>query len=345
MPPAGMPARKPVPAPASAPATSLRPGWERDLTERYRELLSTKRMNQLSSRRTTSLGRSASNPSQTSAFEAQHPQQLPLRHGSGGHPARSATPLDDFPLGAPSQSSVPSLRNIPIMATAPSRQSHHRFRNELHMLSETPCKWENPGLLDEAMRTLPLERLYRLAEDEAEYFKAAAASLTPPKKPSWAFQDCLIRQLLKWFKREFFQFINVPKCSRCGGNTMPVDNGTGTGVAQVAPSPDERALSAHKVELYYCPRATCGARTRFARYNDAFVLMQMRKGRVGEWVNTFSMLCRALGSRVRWVWVLWNNNEDHSWTEVWSDYRRRWIHVDPCEERWDNPTMYTEGKF
>jgi hypothetical protein len=149
-----------------------------------------------------------------------------------------------------------------------SNEQDRKFLSTLRGVSNTVFMYEDDDLLDYALEILPLEDLYAKAEKrEAE-------------DSSWGLQDYLVMELLRWFKQDFFKWVNHPKCSKCGGDTK--------GIGSAAPNDYERSGGAGIVELSECPN--CRLTERFPRYNQPKRLLQTRQGRCGEWANVSQFL-------------------------------------------------------
>eukprot|EP00929_Paragymnodinium_shiwhaense_P052380 TRINITY_DN26243_c0_g1_i1.p1 TRINITY_DN26243_c0_g1~~TRINITY_DN26243_c0_g1_i1.p1 ORF type:complete len:677 (+),score=184.97 TRINITY_DN26243_c0_g1_i1:223-2253(+) len=149
-------------------------------------------------------------------------------------------------------------------------------------------------------------------------------------KATDSYEVAFMKQLLRWFKTEFFTWCNAPVCVHCGSKKTKTVGSTG-------PTPVEKAFGAGHVEVAQC--GDCGAQTRFPRYNDPEKLLESRTGRCGEWANCFTLMCRALGYEARHV----HDWTDHVWTEIWSDSLKRWLHADSCEAALDAPLIYEQG--
>ncbi|XP_021891211.1 peptide-N(4)-(N-acetyl-beta-glucosaminyl)asparagine amidase isoform X2 [Carica papaya] len=182
-------------------------------------------------------------------------------------------------------------------------------------------KYEDPVRQEAARKTVPLERL----EEKALVSLAKEGNF----KPSKIEQDhAFLLQLLFWFKQSF-RWVNRPPCDGCGNET--VSQGLGNALES------EIRYGGTRVELYRCN--LCSRITRFPRYNDPIKLLETRKGRCGEWANCFTLYCRAFGYESRLVLDF----TDHVWTECFSQYLGRWMHLDPCEAVYDRPLLYEKG--
>lgn len=174
-----------------------------------------------------------------------------------------------------------------------------------------------------ALQAIPVETLKKQAQERLDQ------KGIPAERRELEFKDELIRQLLHWFKNQFFTWVNAPKCSFCAGETKLIGG--------AHPNQEEHRYHAGTVEVYSC--TVCSTVTRFPRYNHPGKLIQTRQGRCGEWAQAFTLCCVALGYEARYVLDF----TDHVWTEVYSENLERWVHCDSCENAWDAPNTYESG--
>jgi len=163
------------------------------ITTQFEYLLRTRRLNDLADR-------SQRRPDPATSF--------PPTSAISRPPSRQAPrPPTEQPSTPPTYS---SLRNHPKIAIPPQDPASIRFHNQLRSHSRRPLNYENPGLLDEALQVVPLDLIYGEADDECEFLKAQAASISGNKKPEWGYQDCVIRALLRYDSHYFANSSPLP---------------------------------------------------------------------------------------------------------------------------------------
>jgi len=216
------------------------------------------------------------------------------------------------------------------------QQNHqaNKFMEEQHLamlqakMSNAPGKLQAEVRHVEHVRGYEEQALQRQALDDIPV--CALDALVRSSQKDEGYDVAFMRQLLRWFKHDFFAWTNAPRCEHCGSRDTKT-------IGATAPTPTEKQYGAGTVEIAQC--SVCGGQTRFPRYNDPSKLLETRNGRCGEWANCFTLVCRALGYEARHI----HDWTDHVWTEVYSDSLQRWLHADSCEAALDAPLMYEQG--
>ena len=112
--------------------------------------------------------------------------------------------------------------------------------------------YEDPALQAHARACIPVDTVLAYARELSEAAAAAGGG------EGWSAQACVLKGLMKWFKRDFFSWCNKPKCPNAAcGRGGPQQEATGG----AAPSEQERTLGwASIVETYRC--SACGTAHR-----------------------------------------------------------------------------------
>ncbi|CAN9504156.1 unnamed protein product [Ophioblennius macclurei] len=241
-----------------------------------------------------------------------------LSRGSPVQPPPSASSL------APQHTVATSSTPTPQPAQQPSSlESSMSFFVTLQSNFQHVMQYENVELQQKARTSMPHQEMASAAQHKLEEARQA----DPGCKVG--VEDFLVLELLRWFKQEFFSWVDALPCSRCGGPTK--NSGS------LSPTPEDLRWGAQRVENHFC--SSCQLSSRFPRYNNPEKLLQTRRGRCGEWANCFTLCCRAIGLEARYIW----DSTDHVWTEVFSPSQCRWLHCDPCENSCDKPLLYEVG--
>lgn len=186
--------------------------------------------------------------------------------------------------------------------------------------------YENPSLQEKARKVIPIADLEIATMTRLrQLHKHVKLNPNFSEEDIDDAKDLYLMELLHWFKGKFFTWVDNPKCTGCFSECK---------YQEVVCSENPKCV---RIEIYKCTK--CATRVKFPRYSDPEPLLILRRGRCGEWANVFTLFCRTLGYDARYV----RDETDHIWTEVWSIHKKRWLHLDPCEDVMDRPLMYEKG--
>lgn len=203
-------------------------------------------------------------------------------------------------------------------------QSEAKIIHSINSTCQQLKRYNDPNSLDEALDCIDLAKIYAGVDDRE----------SKNENSSLEYEDFVVLETLKYFKEDFFKWVNKPPCESCGrdGDNLEFRGGGGP------PTPNPNEIS--RVEIYHCKN--CNKSVEFPRINSPTKLLRTKRGRCGEWVNCFILVLKAvlgLSGQVRYLW----NYEDHVWCEYYSASQKRWIHLDPCENSYDEPHLYCEN--
>lgn len=232
----------------------------------------------------------------------------------------------------PSSVSIPSKYDLlrlsrpnTLAATSLGGTIAPNFRDMLFTLSQAPLDWEIPEIQSTLLRIVEIDKIQDKARQLHSQHVAKTRSLENGRQPEWDYQFFLILALSNHLRYRTFNWITIPPCEACGAPRLT------TRAAMWLP----RLKGLNREESYPCANATCSGQIRLLRHFDHETANGLQSK-----TYCLGILCRAVGSRVRWVW----NAEGLEWVEFYSEHQKHCVHVSASGKYWDMSTVYTEEK-
>ncbi|ODV63500.1 peptide-N4-(N-acetyl-beta-glucosaminyl)asparagine amidase ASCRUDRAFT_5477 [Ascoidea rubescens DSM 1968] len=248
----------------------------------------------------------------------------------------------------PFQSTNESNKDLPVF-----KESQISFIHNLSFLSKMVYKYDSPLAQEKVFEVIDFDKIYDKVYKRIQQQNSKRKSKENFQNEflNYDYEDFLVMELLSWFKNDFFAWVNIPHCEN--NECLNDDESKIVFVKNDSiQEPNHCSLfknllfnfkkfaqdgEAIKTEVYKC--TNCSSIIKFPRYNDPVKLLQTRRGRCGEWANCFMLILRSMNINARYIW----NQEDHVWTEYYSNSLKDWIHLDPCENSYNQPDLYSKN--